>query len=81
MATKTFKIGEYALGGHVKIDVKPTLVGVKFICMFTGKVEAELEIKPLEPLAERKLSDFLCNNSTSYYEGKMMDWIKLKIKF
>jgi hypothetical protein len=81
MATKTFKPGEYALGGHVKIEVTPTKVTAKFICMFTGKIEAELTVKPLEHLAERKLSDFLCINSTSYYEGKMMDWIKLKIKF
>lgn len=80
MATKTFKIGEYVLGGNIKVDVTPQRVVITFVDMFSGK-ELKMMTCPVEERnSERILDQFLTINGTSYYADKVMTWIKSKVK-
>lgn len=80
MASKTFKIGEYVLGGTIKVDATPKRIVVTFIDMFNGK-ELKMMTCPVEERnGERLLDEFLTENGTSYYADKVMTWIKSKVK-
>ena len=93
MATKTFKIGEYAKGGVITVDTNGKTVTVigKEWDMSTGtrkssnqtnaKEFIRREVNIEDSSAERTIDFFLCDLTTSYYAGQIMDWIKTKIKF
>jgi len=93
MATKTWKIGEYAKGGIITVETtskKVTVIGKEWD-FTTGsrrssdqsnakefsRKEVNLELKS----AARTIDDFLNDLTTSYYAGQIMDWIKTKVKF
>jgi hypothetical protein len=93
MATKTFKIGEYAKGGVITVEAsgkKVTVIGKEWD-FTTGsrrssdqsnakeftRKEVNLDLKE----AARTIDNFLHDLTTSYYAGQIMDWIKTKVKF
>lgn len=75
MAKKSFKIGEYAMGGIIQVVITGKIIQIKVIdmfdntCMRTGTTSTE------DDNVERKLDDFLGNVTTSYYADKIMKWI------
>ena len=79
MSSKTFKIGEYVLGGHIKVIIKKDILTVQFVDMFNGMIHKQMTGSVKEQGSERKFDNFLITNGTSYYAGKVMDWIKSKI--
>ena len=93
MATKTFKIGEVCKGGVITVDTNGKTVTVigKEWDMSTGtrkssnqtnaKEFIRREVNIEDSSAERTIDFFLCDLTTSYYAGQIMDWIKTKIKF
>lgn len=93
MATKTFKIGEYAKGGIITVEIKGNKVAAigKDWDMSKGTRRSsdqtnakEFDRKEVDITlsgAERTLDFFLCDLTTSYYAGQIMDWIKTKVKF
>ena len=93
MATKTFKIGEYAKGGVITIETTKTQVRViakewdfskgsnKGSDQSGAKEWNRLEISLSDSDAERKVDDFLQDLTTSYYAGEVLDWIKTKVTF
>lgn len=92
MATKTFKIGEYARGGvitAVATKDKITIIGKewdystgsrKSSDQSNAKEFTRLEVKTSEMNADRKLNEFLCDLTTAYYCDMIMDWVYTKTK-
>lgn len=85
MATKTFKIGEYAKGGIIKVSTKKDSINIVVIDMFSNDVIEENEYTfDMEQAKinctdlERMISNFLHEITTSYYTEKIMKWIKDK---
>jgi len=93
MASKTFKIGEYATGGIISAEIKGEKVTI--ICKEwdfskgssrgsdqSGAKELMREERmTTDRSAARELENTLTEWTTSYYAGKIMEWIKSKTKF
>lgn len=92
MATKTFKIGEYAKGGVITVETKGNKVDIigkdwdfstgsrKSSDQSNAKEFTRETIQADEAGAERKMLDFLCDLTTSYYADEIMKWIKSKVE-
>jgi hypothetical protein len=79
--TKTFKIGEYAVGGILEVHIKGAIVQA-IAKDWNTKREITWGIVDIEePQAEYKLVDFLNEVTSSYYADKVMTYIKSKINF
>ena len=72
MSTKTFKIGEYALGGIVNVTAKKERINIQ--CLSWGSKRVVLE-ESLTSIQDAE--DFLERDVTSYYYAqKIMDWLR-----
>jgi hypothetical protein len=92
MKTKTFKIGEYAKGGIITVEIKGKTIAVigKDWDMSKGtrrssdqsgaKEWTRLEVQSDAQNAHRELDFFLCDLTTSYYAGEIIKWIETKIE-
>lgn len=82
MASKTFKIGEYAQGGIIQAEVKGKKIAIICRDMFggTNKELDRTEVQEDESGAQWTLTDKLNEWTTHYYAEKVMDWIKEKSK-
>jgi len=85
MATKTFKIGEYAKGGTIKVTTTKNTINISVINMFGNGEEIDSHQETITEhdfikcdSIERRISNFLHDITTSYYSGKIMAWIKDK---
>ena len=78
MASKTFKIGEYAIGGIIKATVKGTTVNVQAIDWNSKKVinNYQITFSPFNTDAQYKLDDHLNYLTSYYYAEKVKDWVK-----
>lgn len=91
-ATKTFKIGEYAKGGVITANVNGKVITIigkdwdmtkgtrKSSDQSNAKEFTRGTIDSTESGANRKLQDFLCDLTTSYYADVITKWIETKIK-
>jgi hypothetical protein len=91
-ATKTFKIGEYAKGGVITAEVNGKVITVigkewdtstgykKSSNQSNAKEFTRGTVLANEQDAEWKLSNFLCDLTTSYYADEVVKWIKSKVK-
>jgi hypothetical protein len=79
MAKKQFKIGEYAVGGIISVETNPKneTVSIKALHYDTKK-EVRGQIFSNEDTSS--MDYFLFNLTSSYYTGKVMNWIKANIK-
>jgi len=95
-ATKTFKLGEVCKGGIITVEINGwagDLIAVigkewdmskgtrKSSDQKNAKEFTRKEVKTTDIGAERTLDFFLCDLTTSYYAGQILDWIKTKVKF
>lgn len=92
MATKTFKIGEYAKGGIITVETTTktiTVIGKDWDCSKGYKKSSdqsnakEFTRKSFNAEADscmRELDMFLNDLTTSYYAGQIIEWIETKIK-
>ena len=92
-ATHTWKIGEYAKGGIITVEIngdKVAIIGKEWDHSAgtrrssNQKNAQEFDRETVDVNfngAERKAVDFLCDLTTSYDADKIMDWIKTKVKF
>ena len=90
MATKTFKIGEYAQGGIITAVATKTTITIigkewdtstgynKGSNQSNAKEFTRLEVATNESNADRKLNNFLCDLSTAYWADTIMDWVYTK---
>ena len=82
MATKSFKIGECAIGGIIKVDINGwsgDIIQIKALDWNTKKVVKELVVLSTEPQYSQRVEDFLNDLTTCYYAGKIMEWMKSKL--
>jgi hypothetical protein len=91
-ASKTFKIGEYAKGGVITVEITGKIVTVigkdwdmskgtrKSSDQSNAKEFTRGTIDSTQSNARRQLLDFLCDLTTSYYADKVMEWIETKVK-
>jgi len=92
MASKTFKIGEYAKGGIITIETKGNKVAIigkewdfskgsnRGSDQSGAKEWTRLEVDAEEFDADRQMSMFLNDLTTSYYTDEIMKWIESKTK-
>ena len=80
MATKTFKIGEYCVGGILKLETKGNVVTVKNLDFYSKDVLGWGKFDMDNRDSDRELPNYLHDLTTSYYTDKVMDWVKSKIK-
>ena len=76
MATKTFKIGEYAVGGIIKVSVNNGLVTIQALDWNTKEIVEQEHFKAsIQNLG--KMLRFLESDLTSYYYAdQIMPWIR-----
>lgn len=73
--TKTFKIGEVAMGGNIKVVIEAGyMASIRALCDKTGElVEHRLFRWPLDFC---HLELYLCEIATPYYASKIIEWMK-----
>mgnify|MGYP000338933615 FL=1 len=88
--TKTWKIGEYAKGGVITVEVQGKVITVigkdwdmsqgtrKGSNQSNAKEFTRIEVNVEQRDADRQLSMFLNDLTTSYYTDKLMEWIESK---
>jgi len=81
MAKKTFKIGEYAVGGIITAEITGKVIVIKALDYNTKKVVNTGSVISNERQAQWKLDSYLNELTSSYYAGKVLDWIKTKTSF
>jgi hypothetical protein len=91
--SKTFKIGEYAKGGVITVEIKGktvTVIGKEWDFSTGSRKSSDQsnakEFTRVTTIVEksdayRNTLDFLCDLTTSYYADEIMKWIESKIKF
>ena len=91
-ATKTFKIGEYAKGGVITIEIQGkiiTVIGKDWdISAGTRKGSNQKNAKEFtrgtaestDPQVRRKLIMFIGDLTTSYYTDQIIEWIESKVE-
>lgn len=81
MAKKQFKIGEYAVGGIIAVEITDKDIQIKALDWNSKKEVSANAISADYSNAERFIENYLNELTTSYYASKVMDWIKTKVKF
>lgn len=79
-ANKTFKIGEYAIGGIIRVEIKGKVILVKALDYYSKNEVMSGSVLSDEYDAKRKLSNFLHELTSSYYANKIMEWIENKVE-
>ena len=87
MAVKTWKIGEYCVGGVIKAKTSEDkksgviFIDIKIEDYYDGsEVATNLFNTEFDgSLLEYPIENWLCEYTTSYYAGKVISWIKDKL--
>jgi len=92
MATKTWKLGEVAQGGIITVETKGNTVTIigKDWDMSKGTLKSSDQSKAEEFIrytinldttsdGDRRLSNKLCELTTSYWSDQIMSWIESKV--
>jgi len=81
MATKSFKIGEYAVGGIIRVEITGKVIQIKALDYNTKEEVQSGTTDTTDPSAERKVDNFLNDLTSYYYAEKVMKWIKEHVTF
>lgn len=81
MATKSFKIGECAIGGIIKVDIKGKLILIKALDYYSKKEVSTGSGMTDDYNGESKVLRYLEDLTTPFYAEKVMKWIKSKVEF
>ena len=90
-STKTWKIGEYAKGGVISVEIDSTFRNGNVVTIIgkewdfskgsnkgsdqsNAKEWTRLEVSTNDNDADRKLTNFLLDLTTSYYTDQIMEW-------
>ena len=76
MAAKQFKIGECVVGGIIKVDINGDKVKVKFLDYNSKKEILSREFNARDFGVRNEIDYFITDNGTSYYAGKVVDYIQ-----
>jgi hypothetical protein len=92
MASKTFKLGEYAKGGVITAEVKGTKVTIigkdwdtsvgykRSRSQSNAKEFGRLTVDSKESQVYHKLSMYLRDLTVAYYANIIIDWVETKTK-
>ncbi len=80
-ATKTFKIGEYAIGGKIRVKIIGKVIQIEAIDWYSDDVFQSGSTMITQTDARRQVDSFLNELTTSFYADKIMKWIESKVKF
>ena len=80
MATKSFKIGECAVGGIIAVEITGKVIQIKALDYYSKKTVSSGSAMSDDDNVLNKLDDYLSDLTTHYYVDKIMDWIHSKIK-
>jgi hypothetical protein len=70
--TKQFKIGEYAIGGIIKVDKSPKIVRIQALDWNSKEVVKSLTFASFQ---EAEMDEFLNDLTSCYYADKILDYI------
>jgi len=79
MNRKTFKIGEYAVGGKIRILIKNKTIVVTALDWFKETTIISARYLAYEPNVKHNIKEFLNELTTHYYSEKILEWIESKI--
>lgn len=79
-ATKQFKIGEYAIGGIIKVDISGKVLAIKALDWNSKKEVMSGSCVADEYDARWKVFNFLNELTSSYYADKIIQWIESKVE-
>ncbi len=75
MATKTFNIGECAIGGRIKVTTSKTKISIKVLDWETKKpIEGHSQSFTVQA-GKRHVTNFLEDRTTFYWSSVISDWI------
>jgi hypothetical protein len=77
---KTFKIGEYAVGGKVYVQINGKVIQIQFRDWNTDEVIHKGSVLSSQDSSERQIRNFLEDYTTPYYADKVLEWIKSKVE-
>lgn len=78
-ATKSFKIGEHAIGGIIKVDVTGKVIQVKNLDWNTKEEVQSGSCMTYDPNAKAKLMDYLEDVTSYYHAEQVVKWIETKV--
>ena len=79
--TKTFKIGEYAVGGKIKVSIPKTLTNIKIDVIDSNFGTGQLVNQYIYYSFDRiRIERDLWQITTSYYTDMIVKWINSKWK-
>lgn len=79
MNRKTFKIGEYAVGGKIRILIKNKTIVITALDWFKETTIISARYLAYEPNVKHNIKEFLNELTTHYYSEKILEWIESKI--
>lgn len=90
--TKTYKIGEYCQGGIITVQITGkviTIIGKEWDFSKGSRKSSDQSnaqeftrgtTDSTDEQAKRKILEFLCELTTSYYADQILEWIETKVK-
>lgn len=81
MATKTFKIGEYAIGGIIQVRTTSDTINIDSLDWTTKEKIMGREFRINMYDVEYEIFKYLNELTSSYYADKVTDFIKENVKF
>lgn len=78
-ATKTFKIGEYAIGGIIKVIITGKVILIKNLDWNTKEEVRSGSTIATERNARYQIMNYLEEVTSYYYADKITNWIESKI--
>lgn len=76
---KTFKIGEYVVGGIIQVDANESSITINFKDYISKEIILT-ETFPINENTERNINFFIEDNGTAYYADKVTEWIKNNVE-
>jgi hypothetical protein len=79
MKTKTFKIGEYAIGGIIQVTISENKIEIGALDWNTKRVIKKELFTCMDSSWRLRVSEYLEDLTSYYYAEKILTWIKNKI--
>lgn len=73
--TKTFKIGEYAIGGIIQVEIKGKTVIINVRDYFTKELVTTGSVFRFQENARHMVKEFLNTVTTPYYTDNILKWL------
>lgn len=81
MATKTFKIGEYAIGGIIQVRTTSDTINIDALDWNSNQKIMGREFRVKAMNVTNEIDSYLNELTSSYYAEKVFDFIKEKVNF